>query len=416
MSVHVPAWKRIGLELKFARNTPDAVAVPAEQRQLAARTGQEQNGPAGSVKERPSKRRRLDHDQLRQEQRIANALSNSNVSSREPTLTTTEIDVKNDKHSNFMNEGTTSRQRKKSVSFATDTKADDGDTRTTIDFPTGSPGNTPKKTVSTTELATTNSPRSVTNPPKKRKAPIKVGTSDSSKNLEYLRTHYEDRSTWKFNKNRDVWILTHALDTDSIPTSQNRALAGYVHGLPERAASRSRLIERCREVLHPMGVEGSTIDQAAIKQHLISSLNMSEGIDKTAGLDRELEALPRSYLLLWAMNVDTDDQHENTTTASTSEGKRKKKSRTAAPIDLSSSSESDSDSSSSDSDVTSDSVSKMDFSRGFTEGKVSSKDRQTKIPPTSSDTSSDGSSLSSSHSTSSDDGDSSDGSSSSSGD
>jgi hypothetical protein len=66
--------------------------------------------------------------------------------------------------------------------------------------------------------------------------------------LEYLNSYCRSRRSWKFNKNREVWILRHILSSDDIPTSFNIALASYVHGLGSKQA-RLRLLNQCQEAL-----------------------------------------------------------------------------------------------------------------------------------------------------------------------
>ncbi|RMZ86792.1 hypothetical protein DV736_g5981, partial [Chaetothyriales sp. CBS 134916] len=84
-------------------------------------------------------------------------------------------------------------------------------------------------------------------PTKKQK---RVSFSADTKLLDgddYLHQYYNEHSSWKFQKNREVWILKHALSTEDIPTKDyGLALAQYVYGLKSEGA-RKRLTEEAEE-------------------------------------------------------------------------------------------------------------------------------------------------------------------------
>jgi hypothetical protein len=58
--------------------------------------------------------------------------------------------------------------------------------------------------------------------------------------LSYLRQYYEDRSSWKFQKNRETHLLKHILSLEQLPSRYNRALLAYLQGLKSEGA-RQRL-------------------------------------------------------------------------------------------------------------------------------------------------------------------------------
>ncbi|KAK5942881.1 hypothetical protein PMZ80_005447 [Knufia obscura] len=362
MASHVPAWKRLGLKLKYANEEPQGAAISHKDKTLASTRV---NHKSPEFDDRPAKRQRLDksagvngvspHDQ-------AHAKAEPEPRARQ-----------NGSHRAEMEDASKSSKqttkRRKSVAFTDDTKVDDGDSRVTIDFPAGSPGQTPKKakTLDTDadQMDVTGSPSPTTTgdeestTTKKIKKP-KTGKKSKGKHqqkdksspaLDYLHQHRYDHDSWKFNKNRDVWTLNRALDTDTIPNSHAMALAGYVRGLPGQAAARNRLVKECREALAEVRLDGDGRDQDRTRlMHLL------ENTSDEAEAELFLQSHSRPAILLWALGDSTEEEKSATPTISTasSVAPRKKKSRTSAPIDISSSSEDDSDDDSSDSSSDSD--------------------------------------------------------------
>lgn len=375
MATPTPAWKRLGLKLKYARDEPDRPPTA-----VSTKTNEHNS----ELIERPAKRRRVLRDKPADKSGPDDADSSSSrvresngVNVTNGSTTTSNFPVKDSQQP---------RQRKKSVTFSEETKQDDGDSRTTIDFPAGSPGSTPKKSKDglkgspederartlTSAVGNTNSvaaendatptkQASKAKTGKKSKTSRSSGKDKSSSALDYLSQHRLERNSWKFNKIIDVWILNHALDTQAIPSTHVLALAGYVRGLPEKAASRARLIKECKEALPAAQLDADTIEED--RKLFLEFVESHKGSleDKTR-LQEFLQAHSRPAVLLWALN---ETIRESTTSGQQSVPlMKKKKSRTAAPIDISSSSESDSDSDSSDDSSDSEARDKVGSSRG----------------------------------------------------
>jgi 20S proteasome subunit alpha 1 len=222
------------------------------------------------------------------------------------------------------------------------------------------------------------------------------GTSRKSKDaLDYLNLYYRSRSSWKFNKNREVWILRHILSSDAIPTSFNNALASYVHGLGSKHA-RSRLVDQCQEALAKPGPEGLSWDKQqsnlgdmedparrkayhdgavrrfkqSLEAHIDEEQRKADDDDPT--YQRWLSRRKRAEILLWAVTPSTSstgsastpsrevesESQSSTSVRSTRGGQpngllfnRKKKNRTAV-CEATSSSEEESGSSDSGGDAT----------------------------------------------------------------
>lgn len=396
MTSHVPAWKRLGLKLKNANERPENAVDSQEDRTLA---GTKAHDTSLGLSERPAKRQRLN------ESPTINASSTSDharaKSERYPP------GQRNGRHSvetdDTPRSGKQATKRRKSVTFTDDTKVEDGDSRITIDFPAGSPGQTPKKAripqADTDSADATGSPspaavgadeatlvrKKKAKTGKKTQGNQRQSKDKSNPALGYLHQHRYHHDSWKFNKNREVWIVNRALNTETIPNTHVLALAGYVRGLPESAGARARLVKECREALADAGLEADSNDQGKIR-----TLSILESKSDEAEVQPFLEIHSRPAILLWALGESTESGSKSTASTATnghtlSEAPRKRKSRTSAPIDVSSSSE----------DESSDSTSGSDADRGMASKTNSINDKTNGTPTTANDTSSSGSSSSS---------------------
>ncbi|ETN45439.1 uncharacterized protein HMPREF1541_09270 [Cyphellophora europaea CBS 101466] len=311
---HIPAWKRLGLKLKHAKEEPSS--TPTNGRAL--RLEDIGDGP-------PSKKRRVESKQT------AAAVASAN-GARE--------DAPNSEHS--------SKKVRKQVSFTADTKATDGDTAVSI---------IPSEVVEDVFQQS-----SATKKAKKQKQrSTQPSPSKSQGTLDYLNQFYTSHSTWKFNKNREVWILKHAFSTSDIPPSHNMALAQYIHGLKSSNA-RDRLRSDCAESLDRTseGPNSSFVSPAEIAEDVLSAFPDTVQADDSH-LSLEMQGVPRSRLILWALDPskttselqsEPPQEPEAINGASVAAPQKKRKNRTAV-VEYSSSSSSSSDSES-DSDSSSD--------------------------------------------------------------
>lgn len=373
MSDRIPAWKRLGLKLKYAREDPNP-----DERSLFQRSRQEQQ-VAGNLKShgldlksRPTKRRRLNHDESSQVQHSPSYINghSQHEVSRQTDKDTRSVDNAATKpgangHANHE----PALKKRKHVSFTQDTKVGESDLRSKETIPPDTSGANATGArmvnggghdlnITTLSLANDNlKPRESTEPSesgtaiphskikskvnKKRKSQSLGSGRKPTAALEYLSQHHEHRDSWKFNKNRDVWILGHAQDVEAIPRSCDLALAGYVHGLPEQAASRSRLLLECKTNLESTATDISDLEILEVKKAFLDTLENVKSSTKNESLSEQILKYPRSLLLLWALGA--------TETLTISKSRTNKKSRTSAPIEVSTS-EDDSSSSSESSD------------------------------------------------------------------
>lgn len=343
MTTHVPAWKRLGLKLKYAKD------IPLKTEEAVPSTNHADHNVKNAA-ERPTKRQRLTKDNTTTENGL---VEHDRLS---PNVPSTVSAVTKSDHGGS--------RRKKSVAFTNDTKVEDGDTRTTIDFPNGSLGNTSilkNGSIHDTKLNSSSSESQDQTPsvngrtkPKQKKSSGKKGTSKSSQKdsgdkktlaLDYLNQHRNNRADWKFNKNRDVWIMSHALKKDSVPDSHVYALAGYVQGLPSASGARARLIEQCQA--EQAKDDNDADDAVEDEERFLRGVQASE---QDGLLGSAVEKYSRAEVLLWALGIKAKTtKPQRDISSAQPAAKKKRKSRTDVS-DISSSSSDDDSSSESESE------------------------------------------------------------------
>jgi len=199
----VPAWKRLGLKLKFPASASGGSAQ--------ANPSVPDSRPATDAT--PKRKRPFDDHSRRS-------------SLKKPRKEELDHDIS----------GEIAYQRRKSVSFAQDSK------------PTSAPG-TPKAKASakpngkaTPKTAKKQKPRKK-GPPKEDRNPV-LTAEDT---LEYLRRWKTSKETWKFSTNHQTHLLQNAFDSALLPANDIDTLYDYIHGL--KGLARRRLLETAREVI-----------------------------------------------------------------------------------------------------------------------------------------------------------------------
>ncbi|KAK9323018.1 hypothetical protein V1517DRAFT_321630 [Lipomyces orientalis] len=86
---------------------------------------------------------------------------------------------------------------------------------------------------------------------RKAKSPVPVPEGQLTGIRTYLTSYATERSTWKFSKQKQNWLLRHFYDTQRIPAEWEAELMVYLAGLPEGAV-RERVIEEAKKTLSPM--------------------------------------------------------------------------------------------------------------------------------------------------------------------
>jgi hypothetical protein len=237
----IPAWKRLGLKLKNVKDIKEAISstngvLPNKLKQSSPDT---HSGPRvdGSLAEPLAKRRRVESH--------ANGHTQTNGS-----LAGTSGILPKDQAARL----------KKKVSFTAETKLEDGGKELITDWEQDDYAYYEQKAAENDAKEAHRDFVSAQKKSEESKISSKKPSSTPRKSkdaLDYLNLYYGSRCSWKFSKNREVWILRHILSTNDIPTSFNIALASYVHGLGSRQA-RSRLLNQCQEALEKEGPKESS--------------------------------------------------------------------------------------------------------------------------------------------------------------
>lgn len=229
---HVPAWKKLGLKLKYAKEE-----VPAQQDCDRDVPGKAQDSMEvdGAVKEwsekkkSKSKKRRLEEDG----EDGAAAGGEDNGSEKKKN--------KNSK-----------KQRK--VSFSVDTKVHDGDDEEDEEGEKKTSGasleNGGSEAAPVDEKQKEEKKRRMKVKKDKRKKQDQQEPTDPSNTpiLTYLHLYHQDRPAWKFQKNRETQLFKHVLSLERVPTEYNAALLAYLQGLKSEAA-RQRLSQTAEEII-----------------------------------------------------------------------------------------------------------------------------------------------------------------------
>jgi hypothetical protein len=219
MTAHVPAWKRLGLKLKYAKQEADPPARPATNGAHNFLNGHSHQD------EPPRKKIRFDDDEE-------------------------DADPKQ----------SPPRGLRKKVSFTSDTKEHDGE-----------------DDVSSADAST--NPPNTSGPPSTNgilKQPTKPSGQKTSSGLEYLDQFLQNRSEWKFNKNRETWILKNATSLTAIPKDYNFKLACYICSMKSKDA-RQRLKKQVEE-LSQNHVNGNNVDEEEVAGLRVDFESMHDAI------------------------------------------------------------------------------------------------------------------------------------------
>jgi hypothetical protein len=288
MSQHVPAWKKIGLKLKYAKETADDAPVST----VPDTNGQSHAGAKRSREEdeqeddTTAKRNKQSTREIRTESPAPRSILSG---SQSPTKTPAN---------------------KKAVSFSAETKAEDGETGQNYfkAWAAGQPHTPPKPSteIVVPESAEKPSPIKPQESPAGTEAKAKASKRDkkadraaaqtqnldvegmpslqerreskaakkaakqerkaqsqvqqpvsapTSAYVEYLHQFHHDKTNWKFNKSKENHLLKSIWSMYRVPASYTDALVSYVAGL-QGAGARTRLVEGADEVLRDVTEKG----------------------------------------------------------------------------------------------------------------------------------------------------------------
>ncbi|KAK7535140.1 uncharacterized protein J3D65DRAFT_630224 [Phyllosticta citribraziliensis] len=296
----VPAWKKLGLKLKYAKDEVQSpVSTPenasASKKRSRPIEGQE-DGKSGHVRENGAQSEGKSEDKKSKKRKISqdDAAATSNSRSVADESTTPDQPSKKEKKQKKSEKSKTKEQnseaaptskpkpsipdhavstpiktlkRKKSVSFTPDTKAIDGDQHLVKAWSSSLRQEEPSIPSSETTEPATSAGKDANKPSKaelkqakkeaKRKAKNDAATSASTAStvpadvppfVTYLQQYYTDRANWKFNKVKQGALFDNLFKIQRLPASYDGALRAYLEGLKGDAV-RQRLQEQASEIL-----------------------------------------------------------------------------------------------------------------------------------------------------------------------
>ncbi|KAK2809571.1 hypothetical protein FQN50_003624 [Emmonsiellopsis sp. PD_5] len=249
MAARIPAWKKLGLQLK---NAP--AASIQEDADITPSASADKQSPSKSTKKRalPSE----NEEPQGKKQRLENGTAEDKKKSKKNTqkdLKSTELKPSTEQQNaekEDLPSAKKSKQKRKSVSFADGTKSDDdlqpAEEEIEIDLtPAAIAARRAEKKLKRENRAKNRPASAATQQPSD---PSTTTTTHTHPVLRYLSTYHKSRSQWKFQKNRETHLLKHALAVDRIPSTYNAALAAYLAGIKSEGAKK-RIAETALEAI-----------------------------------------------------------------------------------------------------------------------------------------------------------------------
>ncbi|GAB7345848.1 hypothetical protein MBLNU457_4104t1 [Dothideomycetes sp. NU457] len=267
----VPAWKKIGLRLKNASETlPEVKATSTKQTNGTQVNEQPHDDRAASSNQplslskpttlaiRSPEGKAQSHDGAKKSKKRkaseADDASTALSSTEGPESRSTEVNAKQPKESKEDRKITSaerSSKRRKSVSFAADTKSEDGNSVTTTpvnqeiqDLAIEKKASKKDKKAKAAQSAT----GSTSDDSKVASAKAKPRDIAKAGYLEYLDQFHNDRENWKFNKSKQNDLIKNVFNIYRIPPDYDGALSAYIEGLQGEGA-RKRLRDQAGRLI-----------------------------------------------------------------------------------------------------------------------------------------------------------------------
>lgn len=304
--VHVPAWKKLGLKLKFAKDSADvSPATEISIQNNRKRTFDEDPDAAGAS---PKRKRGANLGAVPESSITSSNPAASNNARGGSTSSFPSILTNGNESGAAVNRGRpTSSKSRKSVTFTQETKTEDGDSTKDLlrnweeeyDKPSPAPLRANQQRL-----------------PQDLQKDLMDAPSSQPNVLIYLDQYLNNRPAWKFNKSREIHVLNHILSIDHMPTSYNIHLLEYLRGLKGQGA-RSRLRKAAEDAIaadEEVAAEQGKGD-ASLQAQYDESVEMFkwslEYDDPEQHVHKErhgnetrkrLEKRNRAELVLWAVN------------------------------------------------------------------------------------------------------------------
>lgn len=332
----VPAWKRLGLKLKYAdQDAPDSRKTSRSSGNSLVR--EREDNPSISKMQTDSPQPLKKKRKTEKHETASTQMEDANTFSDQILPSATDGDEAK------------SKRPKKQVSFSSDTKS-----------------NVDMRTSSAAQLHPADSvgPKKPKSKSKSKLAKQQPSVQKSNPALDYLSQYYTARSSWKFNKNRETWLLKHIFSVADVPHEYEIPLAKYIHGL-QGSNSRQRLKTESEKRLkdEASSVNGENSHQEDPKKdeeyrlRFLRELESQESASNMEDVDgrdeyhRWIQRQNRAEILLWALqgtSLLTSATGLERPLASNTKEKKRKNRTTIIEYESSSSSSSDSDSDSDD--------------------------------------------------------------------
>ncbi|EER37186.1 conserved hypothetical protein [Histoplasma capsulatum H143] len=251
MAARIPAWKKLGLQLKNATTSvieTDAALSVIENTSFQSK-GTKKRPLTSESEESNGKKPRVEIVTIDEKTKRENTKENTNDKTPKNKATNPELKLSLESSSveNQDNKPLSKpkSKKRKSVSFAEDTKLEDGDGNVELELenehedarePSPAVARKAEKKKLKREQRAKNRPDSTSN------APLIDPT------LQYLTLYHKSRAQWKFQKNRETHLLKHALLVDRIPSTYNASLATYLAGIKSEGAKK-RVAEAAVEAI-----------------------------------------------------------------------------------------------------------------------------------------------------------------------
>lgn len=263
---HVPAWKRLGLKLKYASEDVGENATATADTTAAAAA------PADSIEEAKG----ADTDKKKDKKKRKKNASEDGEGSHAAATGTEETgnnkkrrlengvaagvspgEEKQEQKQELHGNNAAATPQRKSVSFTPDTKDGDGDGKAQSGDKEQQNGDEDMDEEERKKEEIRQKKREKKRK-KRQEAKARQQSSQNNSNaatsvddspiLSYLTRFYEDRSSWKFQKNRESHLLKHALSLERVPVRFNTPLLVYLQGLRSEGA-KQRLRQAAEEVV-----------------------------------------------------------------------------------------------------------------------------------------------------------------------
>ncbi|KXT14831.1 hypothetical protein AC579_4071 [Pseudocercospora musae] len=292
----VPAWKRIGLKLKYAKDAPDqesqdtrtsktadAINVKPEPVKTRNKRFFSEDAPETPAKRQKPAYARSDPNEAFHRNRAHIAHSDGSERSsfpaptgvlKAPNQTPKRIVFGDDDSPETVQpQQAQPASLRKSVSFTPDTKAQDGYSASNFFKAWAADKNAADSSASDQPEAQSSSPSAEPKKDKNKKkqkkskqpnstqlaaedAKLQEGVETASKPVpeyvEYLLQYEHDKANWKFNKNKQNDLFRNIFNIYRIPSEHTPAVVQYIKGLKGQA--RQRIAEQAEDVLKAIWV------------------------------------------------------------------------------------------------------------------------------------------------------------------